>query len=64
MMKDPVCGMQVDENKSTVTSGYNGKTYFFCSTECEAEFDKNPESSHSRTSKEFRRKYTACREKV
>jgi YHS domain-containing protein len=39
---DPVCKMQVDENKAAGTSEYNGKTYYFCAPGCKAKFDQNP----------------------
>ncbi|WP_028992160.1 YHS domain-containing protein [Thermoanaerobacter thermocopriae] len=42
MAKDPVCGMTVDEGKAQAKSEYNGKTYYFCSNYCKAEFDKDP----------------------
>jgi YHS domain-containing protein len=42
MAKDPVCGMQVDENKVTQKTVYNGKTYYFCSKTCKVQFDKDP----------------------
>ena len=42
MAKDPICGMKVDEKKAAGTSTYSGATYYFCSTGCKAEFDKNP----------------------
>ncbi len=42
MAKDPVCGMNVDEKKAAATSSYAGRTYYFCSPMCKAEFDKNP----------------------
>ncbi len=42
-MKDPVCGMEVDE-KAKLRSSYNGKTYVFCSASCKQSFDKRPES--------------------
>jgi Cu+-exporting ATPase len=42
-MKDPVCGMQVDEKKAAATAQYKGRTYYFCSTACKTKFDKNPE---------------------
>ena len=42
MTKDPVCGMQVDENKAAGQSTYQGKTYYFCSQGCKAKFDSNP----------------------
>jgi YHS domain-containing protein len=43
MMKDPVCGMQVDEKKAPATSTYQGQKYAFCGSECKEKFDKNPE---------------------
>lgn len=40
MARDPVCGMQVDERHATGTSSeYKGKTYYFCSRGCKADFD-------------------------
>ncbi len=30
MAIDPVCKMQVDENKAAGRSEFNGKTYYFC----------------------------------
>jgi Cu+-exporting ATPase len=41
MVKDPVCGMSVDE-KSPLKSTHEGKNYVFCSASCKAKFDKNP----------------------
>ncbi len=43
MAKDPVCGMTVDEKKAATTAEYQGKTYYFCSPSCKAEFQKDPE---------------------
>jgi len=42
MAKDLVCGMDVDEKKSTKAK-YNGKEYYFCSSACKKVFEKNPE---------------------
>lgn len=41
MAKDPVCGMDVDEN-SEFKSTHAGSTYVFCSASCKAKFDKEP----------------------
>ena len=53
MVRDPVCGMQIDEKKAAGKSEYKGKTYYFCSPGCKGSFDKEPqkyadkdESSH------------------
>ncbi len=44
METDPVCNMRVDPNSVTEKSDYQGKTYYFCSSECKNEFDKNPDA--------------------
>jgi len=43
MVKDPVCGMQVDEKKAGATSAYKGTMYHFCCPACKATFDTIPE---------------------
>ena len=43
MAEDPVCGMTVDEKTAAATASYQGKTYYFCSAECKATFEKAPE---------------------
>ncbi|MEE8330050.1 MAG: heavy metal translocating P-type ATPase [Thermodesulfovibrionia bacterium] len=42
MAQDPVCKMNVDENRAAATSVYNGKTYYFCALSCKQDFDKDP----------------------
>ena len=43
MVKDPVCGMEVDPQNAAGKSEYQGQTYYFCSKGCKAQFDKDPE---------------------
>ncbi|MFB0543280.1 MAG: YHS domain-containing protein [Candidatus Bathyarchaeia archaeon] len=43
MVKDPVCGMEVDEKTAKFKSEYKGKTYYFCAAMCKQRFDQNPE---------------------
>ena len=43
MVTDPVCKMQIDENKAAGKSEYNGKTYYFCAQSCKTKFDANPQ---------------------
>jgi YHS domain-containing protein len=40
---DPVCGMEVADTKTAPTVVYKAKTYYFCSEEDKAKFQKNPE---------------------
>ena len=48
MAKDPVCGMQVNEQTAAGKSDHRGKTYYFCSPACKATFDKSPEKYASK----------------
>jgi YHS domain-containing protein len=41
MVKDPVCGMDVDP-KTAPKSEYQGHAYYFCSQGCKTSFDKDP----------------------
>lgn len=44
--RDPVCGMNTDEGQARRAGHYHeyqGKPYFFCSSECRNEFVKSPE---------------------
>lgn len=43
MSKDPVCGMEVDEDHVKHQLQYMGKTYYFCTRRCKASFEKDPE---------------------
>jgi len=39
-MKDPVCGMEVDENNDSLE--YKEKRYYFCCASCRWAFENNP----------------------
>ncbi|MDA8423868.1 MAG: heavy metal translocating P-type ATPase [Nitrospiraceae bacterium] len=41
-VKDPVCGMTIEDKEAVGTSTHQGKTYSFCSTSCKEKFDKDP----------------------
>lgn len=43
MVKDPVCGMEIEEQKAAGKSEYQGTTYYFCSPACKKAFDKEPQ---------------------
>lgn len=43
MAKDPVCGMEVDQETAAAQLEYNGKRYFFCCRGCLTSFSKEPE---------------------
>lgn len=41
-VKDPVCGMDVNPATSTLTAVHDGETFHFCSADCQAKFEANP----------------------
>jgi Cu+-exporting ATPase len=41
-VKEPVCGMMIDAQSAEVRSTYQGKTFYFCSTECKEMLDDDP----------------------
>jgi len=43
MVKDLVCGMDVDPKTAAGKSEYKGQAYYFCSLGCKKAFDKEPE---------------------
>jgi Cu+-exporting ATPase len=43
MTKDPVCGMNISEQTASQQAQHEGKTYYFCSSDCKQEFEENPE---------------------
>jgi YHS domain-containing protein len=49
--KDPVCGMEVDQDEAAGQSDYQGTTYYFCCNECKSKFDQNPQSFVKQTQK-------------
>jgi Cu+-exporting ATPase len=42
MVKDPVCGMMIDEKTAAGQSEYQGRTYYFCAPVCKRTFDEAP----------------------
>lgn len=43
IVKDPVCGMDVDLATAKHTSEYRGETYAFCSLMCKRAFEDDPQ---------------------
>jgi len=44
LVKDPVCGMDVDPATSPYSSKRDGQAYHFCSGRCQAKFETSPET--------------------
>lgn len=42
MVKDPVCGMEIESSQAAAQTQYEGQSYFFCSNECKEQFEEDP----------------------
>ncbi len=42
MVKDPVCGMEIEPKSAFAVREHVGKTYYFCSENCVKQFDEDP----------------------
>jgi xanthine dehydrogenase accessory factor len=42
LVKDPVCGMDIDENTADAKSMIGNSVFYFCCPHCKARFDKDP----------------------
>ncbi len=42
MVKDPVCGMEIDQSSAFTSREHMGQKYYFCSANCAQKFDQNP----------------------
>lgn len=42
VVKDPVCGMEVNDLKKLLSAVHNGKDYYFCSEYCKKTFKNDP----------------------
>jgi P-type Cu+ transporter len=43
MIKDPICGMNVNPQTAAFSVHYRGQTYYFCSQMCRMMFEREPE---------------------
>jgi YHS domain-containing protein len=43
LVKDLVCGMEIDPTTAEATSEYKGEMYYFCAVSCKNDFDADPE---------------------
>ena len=42
MVRDPVCGMNIDPSSAVAERQHRGQTYYFCSDDCARKFDADP----------------------
>lgn len=42
LVKDPVCGMDIDTSTAVASMEHEGETYYFCSQACHEKFMADP----------------------
>jgi putative ABC transport system ATP-binding protein len=50
LIKDPVCGMSVEQQNAAASLEHGGRTYYFCSRGCSWEFQESPDAFTSASS--------------
>lgn len=48
-VRDPVCGMLIEDTTAPAQSQYFGETYYFCSQSCKEAFEEEPEEYLAKT---------------
>lgn len=43
IVTDPVCGQKMKPKEVQERADHDGRTYYFCSSDCKTEFEQNPE---------------------
>lgn len=43
LVKDPVCGMEIEKSDNAGEVEYKGVVYYFCSPGCRTKFEEDPE---------------------
>jgi YHS domain-containing protein len=43
VVKDPVCGMDIETATAAGQTEYKGQTYYFCGAKCKEKFDLTPD---------------------
>jgi len=43
-VKDPTCGMELDQQDASGEATYQGQTYYFCCLACQRKFEHDPEA--------------------
>jgi Cu+-exporting ATPase len=49
MARDPVCGKAVNQDHAAAKTDYAGERYYFCSTDCQRQFEESPKDYLNRT---------------
>ena len=44
MVKDLICGMDVNPETAVLKSVFEGNTYYFCNKSCKMTFDRDPKA--------------------
>lgn len=60
VMKDPVCGMDVEPATAAGQTEHKGQTYYFCGARCKEKFDLNPERYSGKSAEMTKGGHNCC----
>jgi Cu+-exporting ATPase len=60
VVKDPVCGMDIESATAAGHTEYKGQTYYFCGTRCKEKFDHNPAEYLGKSAAEPKSGHCCC----
>lgn len=60
VVKDRVCGMDVETATAAGRTEYKGQSYYFCGSKCKEKFDLKPEQYLSKSSEAAKSGHGCC----
>lgn len=60
VVKDPVCGMDIEATTAAGQTEHTGQTYYFCGSSCKEKFDLNPEQYLSKSEETLKSGQGCC----
>ena len=60
VVKDPVCGMEVETANAAGHTEHAGQTYHFCGSACKDKFDKNPAQYLGKSAEKSKSSHGCC----
>ncbi len=60
VVKDPVCGMDVDISTAAGHTEHDGQTYYFCGSMCKEKFDHNPSQYLGKSADKSKSDHCCC----
>jgi Cu+-exporting ATPase len=60
VVKDPVCGMEIDVSTAAGHTEHAGQTYYFCGSKCKEKFDHSPSQYLGKSAEKSKSGHGCC----